>query len=31
MAARQRKTLIVCRRCHAAIHGGRFNGTYGTK
>ncbi|WP_420795785.1 hypothetical protein [Ktedonobacter racemifer] len=23
MAARRRKTLVVCRSCHEAIHGGR--------
>jgi hypothetical protein len=23
MAARQRKTLVTCRACHAAIHAGR--------
>ncbi len=23
MAARQRKTLVTCRRCHADIHAGR--------
>ena len=26
MAARRRKTLVVCRPCHAAIHGGRHDG-----
>ncbi len=26
MAARRRKTLIVCRKCHTEIHGGRYNG-----
>jgi len=26
MAARQRKTLVVCRPCHDAIHGGRLTG-----
>lgn len=25
MAARQRKTLVVCRECHTAIHNGRLN------
>jgi group II intron reverse transcriptase/maturase len=25
MIARQRKTLVVCRRCHTAIHAGRLN------
>jgi len=24
MAARCRKTLVVCRKCHEAIHGGRL-------
>ena len=28
MAARRRKTLIVCRRCHEAIHAGRANGQH---
>jgi len=26
MAARQRKTLVVCRKCHEAIHAGRLTG-----
>ena len=26
MAARQRKTLMVCRNCHHAIHYGRYDG-----
>jgi hypothetical protein len=26
MAARRRKTLVVCRRCHDAIHAGRYDG-----
>ena len=26
MAARRRKTLVVCRRCHDAIHAGRLDG-----
>jgi hypothetical protein len=26
MAARRRKTLIVCQRCHADIHAGRADG-----
>jgi len=28
MAARRRKTLIVCRRCHEDIHAGRANGQH---
>jgi len=31
MAARRRKTLIVCENCHNAIHGGRVDGSYLTK
>ena len=31
MAARRRKTLIVCQYCHADIHGGRINGTHAMK
>ncbi len=27
MASRRRKTLVVCQKCHAAIHGGRYDGT----
>jgi group II intron reverse transcriptase/maturase len=26
MASRRRKTLVVCRKCHQAIHGGRYDG-----
>jgi group II intron reverse transcriptase/maturase len=26
MATRRRKTLVVCHACHAAIHGGRYDG-----
>ena len=26
MAARRRKTLVVCERCHATIHAGRYDG-----
>jgi group II intron reverse transcriptase/maturase len=26
MAARRRKTLVVCHRCHTAIHGGHYDG-----
>jgi group II intron reverse transcriptase/maturase len=26
MAARRRKTLVVCHRCHTAIHNGRYDG-----
>jgi group II intron reverse transcriptase/maturase len=26
MAARKRKTLVVCKRCHDAIHAGRYDG-----
>jgi hypothetical protein len=26
MAARRRKTLVVCHRCHTAIHTGRYDG-----
>ncbi len=31
MAARRRKTLIVCENCHNAIHGGRVDGSHLTK
>jgi len=27
MAARQRKTLVVCRKCHEAIHAGKPTNT----
>jgi hypothetical protein len=27
MAARHRKTLVVCHACHVTIHGGRYDGT----
>jgi hypothetical protein len=26
MSAMKRKTLVVCEACHAAIHGGRYDG-----
>lgn len=26
MASRRRKTLVVCRKCHTAIHGGNYDG-----
>lgn len=26
MAARRRKTLVVCRTCHERIHGGQYDG-----
>ncbi|MCH8242689.1 MAG: maturase [Planctomycetes bacterium] len=27
MSSRRRKTIVVCQKCHAAIHGGRYDGT----
>lgn len=31
MIARNRKTLVVCRKCHSDIHGGRYDGPSLTK